>query len=486
MSYIGRGIDQIDNISTLDNLSFSGSTATFNLTQNSVAFVPVSADALQIQIDGVIQSGNYTVSGSTVTFDFTPSGSSVCNGIKHFGVGVLTTVSDGAVTEAKIGSGAVTSSKIASGVIPSFRPNAIPLAYNGNMEVAQYGTSATGLTNGSSGYKTVDRWKWHENGSPSSAWTMTQETLTSGNAYANGFNNALKIDCTTAQGSLGSGDTLHIEQRFEKQDLGAFKKGTANAQKFTFGFWVKATKTGTNIIELQDQGNDRAVSATYTISTTDTWEHKVVSFPADTTGNFGTGNDLGLIIRFYIYAGSDYQSSSLQTAWGSSNGTKRANGQVNNADSTSNNWHLTGVQLEVGEYTSSTLPPFQHESFGDNLRRCYRYYQVPVHNKDHQGTTEEYGAFNTGVYSSNTYFRVPRPLGVEMRVNPSLVSSSGTNYFFILSEVNDNINDLTLHNDSNFKTVWVYNNDEAGSTAGQAGILMANNTSAYIAFDAEL
>jgi len=260
--------------------------------------------------------------------------------------------------------------------IPTLRPNAIPLAYNGNMEVAQRGTSITGLTNGSSGYHTLDRWKWHENGSPSSAWTMTQEALTSGNAYADGFNNALKIDCTTAQGSLGSGDTLHIEQRFEKQDLGAFKKGTANAQKFTFGFWVKATKTGTNIVELQDQGNDRAVSATYTISTTNTWEHKVVTFPADTTGNFGTGNGLGLILRFYIFAGSDYQSSSLQTAWGSSNGTKRANGQVNNADSTSNNWHLTGVQLEVGEYTSSTLPPFQHESFGDNLLRCQRYFQT--------------------------------------------------------------------------------------------------------------
>ena len=97
MSYIGRGIDQIDNISTLDNLSFNGSSATFNLTQNSVAFVPVSADALQIQIDGVIQSNNYTVSGSTVTFDFTPSGSSVCNGIRHFGVGLLTQPSTGSV-----------------------------------------------------------------------------------------------------------------------------------------------------------------------------------------------------------------------------------------------------------------------------------------------------------------------------------------------------------------------------------------------------
>jgi len=103
MSYIGRGIDQIDNISTLDNLSFSGSTATYNLTQNSVAFVPVSADALQIQIDGVIQANNFTISGSSLTFDFVPSASSVCNSVKHFGVGLLTQPSDGSVNIAQLG-----------------------------------------------------------------------------------------------------------------------------------------------------------------------------------------------------------------------------------------------------------------------------------------------------------------------------------------------------------------------------------------------
>jgi len=112
MSYIGRSVDAIDNISTLDNLSFNGSDATFNLTQNSVAFTPVSADALQIQIDGIIQAGNYTVANATVTFDFTPSGSSVCNSVKHFGVGLLTSVSDGAVTQAKLGAEAVNESKI--------------------------------------------------------------------------------------------------------------------------------------------------------------------------------------------------------------------------------------------------------------------------------------------------------------------------------------------------------------------------------------
>ena len=112
-NYLGRGIDQIDNISTLDNLSFNGSLQTFNLTQNSVAFVPVSADALQIQIDGVIQANNFTISGSTLTFDFVPSGSSVCNSVKHFGVGIITSVSDGAVTNVKLGADSVNGSKIA-------------------------------------------------------------------------------------------------------------------------------------------------------------------------------------------------------------------------------------------------------------------------------------------------------------------------------------------------------------------------------------
>ena len=144
--YIGRNIDSINNISTLDNLSFNGSDTTFNLTQNSVAFVPVSADALQIQIDGVIQSGNYTVSGSTVTFDFTPSGSSVCNGIKHFGVGVLTSVSDGAVTSAKLGNNSVgiTQLNVSDG------SNGQALTTNGSGTLAFSSVGVSGISSSSS------------------------------------------------------------------------------------------------------------------------------------------------------------------------------------------------------------------------------------------------------------------------------------------------------------------------------------------------
>jgi hypothetical protein len=36
--------------------------------------------------------------------------------------------------------------------------------------------------------------------------------------------------------------------------------------------------------------------------------------------------------------------------------------------------YITGVQAELGEFDTTTIPPFQHESVGDNLARCQRYF----------------------------------------------------------------------------------------------------------------
>jgi len=250
------------------------------------------------------------------------------------------------------------------------RPNAKPLIINGNCAISQRSTSVTGITGG--GYNTCDRW----NLSISSAgtWTQTQESLTSGDAHADGFSKSLKMDNTTADGSLGSGDYNQITYKFEGQDLQLLKKGTANAEKVTVGFWIKATKTGTNILEFYDNTNTRQVSQSYTVSSADTWEYKVVNFPADTTGALTNDNAQQSVLVFWLGAGSNFSSGTLNTSWASSTNANRAVGQVNNSDSTSNNWEITGVQLEVGEYTSATIPPFQHESYEDNLARCQRYF----------------------------------------------------------------------------------------------------------------
>jgi hypothetical protein len=49
----------------------------------------------------------------------------------------------------------------------------------------------------------------------------------------------------------------------------------------------------------------------------------------------------------------------------------RAVGQVNIADSTSNDWYITGVQLEAG----TTASDFEFLPVDVNLARCYRYFQ---------------------------------------------------------------------------------------------------------------
>ena len=362
------------------------------------------------------------------------------------------------------------------------RPLSKPIIINGDCSVSQRGTANTDES--SSGFYRVDR--MNVGLSNCGEFRLSQETLTSGNAYNAGFKKAFRIDCAVADASPASGDIANMTYKLEGNSVQVFKKGTSNAEKYTLAFWVKSNKTGTAQVNLVDGDNSRQVGATYTISSANTWEHKVLNYPADTTGASDNDNNKSLEIEWALDAGSDFTSGAVPSAWESSSNADRSVNDLALQDNTANDWAITGIQLEVGEFSSTTLPPFQFEDFGDNLARCQRYYQKPVYSKDHQGTTEEYSAFNTGTYSADAYFRVARPLGVEMRANPTLVSSSGTNYFFILSGANDDINDVTLHNDSNFKTVWVYNNDEASSTAGQAGILMANNTSAYIAFDAEL
>ena len=355
------------------------------------------------------------------------------------------------------------------------------LFINGDMKIAQRATSASSVN--ATGFHACDRWGYKTNGS-GLVVTMSQDTDV---PTGEGFTTSLKFDVTTADTSTASAERVHFGQTIEAQNLQHLASATSSAKKVTLSFWVKSTITGTYAVAIyKGDQTARLVNATYTVSSANTWEHKVVTFPADTTGAISNGTTYGMQVYWLIVSGSNSQTSALGTTWATYSGGAEGQGGQNLLDSTDNIAYITGVQLEVGQFTSSTLPAFQHESFGDNLARCYRYYQMPVHNKDHQGNNEEYGAFNTGTYSADAYFRAARPLGVEMRANPTLVSSSGTNYFFILSGVNDDINDLTLHNDSNFKTVWVYNNDEASSTAGQAGILMANNLSAYIAFDAEL
>ena len=106
MAYIGRGIENFSQIEVLDLITFTGSVGPYNITKDSVAFVPSTINSLLIEVDGIIQApASYTISGSTITFGVSMPSTSTMNSMIHFGTGLITVPADGTVTTAKFASG---------------------------------------------------------------------------------------------------------------------------------------------------------------------------------------------------------------------------------------------------------------------------------------------------------------------------------------------------------------------------------------------
>ena len=236
---------------------------------------------------------------------------------------------------------------------------------NGDMSIAQRGTSFSSISSGNSNYP-VDRFRTNVN--TAGTWTISQDTTV---PTGQGFAKSFKMDCTTANASLSAGSYIVIQQLVEAQNLQYLKFGTSSAESLTLSFWVRSNKTGTYICEINSSDSNRAFSKSYTIDSADTWEKKTITYPGDTTGVINNDNGVGLEFNFWLAAGSNYSSGSLQTSWSTRTNANMAPGQVNLADSTSNEFYLTGVQLEAGTAASD----FEFLPYDVNFDRCRRYYQ---------------------------------------------------------------------------------------------------------------
>ena len=316
------------------------------------------------------------------------------------------------------------------------------IVINGDMSQSQRSTSVSSITG--SGYNTVDR--WHIVLSSLGTWTQSQSTDV---PTGQGFATSLKFDCTTADASPGSGDFLFLNQKVEGQNIQYLKKGTSSAESTTLSFWVKSNKTGTYICELDDNDNTRNINKSYTISSADTWEKKEITFAGDTTGAFGNDNANSLQIIWWLGAGSNYTSGTLNNAWESTTNANRAVGQVNLADSTSNEWYVTGVQLEVGE----TASDFEFLPVDINLERCQRYYQKLSN--------------GSGPAASSSDSRLFMPFINDMRSSPSLEQdgvvhiSDGYTADFVQSSTGTSI--LA----SNTQTIFIQLLNTTGLTTGR-------------------
>ena len=341
---------------------------------------------------------------------------------------------------------------------------------NGDMSIAQRSTSVSGIDGTESGYKTVDR--MYTEISDAGAWTQSQSTTV---PTAQGFATSLKMDCTTADSTP---TFLSVETHFEGQNLQYLKKGTSSAVSTTLSFWVRSNKTGTYVAELRDYDNNRTISQAYTISSADTWEKKTLTYAGDTSGALGNDNGKSLGVTFFLAVSSTYSSGTLATSWGSRTNANRAVGQVNLADSTSNEWYVTGVQLEAGSVASD----FEFLPVDVNLARCQRYFERTTA----VGASSNYVNFAAGVVQSSGNASYCFLWKTKKRANPTMSSTAASTF------LNENGGSYPAGSSISFGQINTTSAQcdlasSSGLTQGNGALMKSNGTyDAYIDASSEL
>ena len=346
------------------------------------------------------------------------------------------------------------------------------LIINGAMQVAQRGTSATGV-GGSPGYFTVDRFDMYFSGT-AGRLTQSQADVTD----LAGFQHALKLDCTTADTSIASDEVAILQYAIEGQDLQQFKKGYSDAESFTVSFYVKGNASATYTIELQDNDNSRQNTQTFDVTTG--WTRVTKTFAADTTGKFDNDNAASLRIQIYLQAGSTYTSGTFTSnTWATlTNANTVKSDQTMFFDSTDRELFITGLQLEVGENASD----FEHRSYAEEFKLCQRYYQIircTQASQNYLGMLQAYGGVSVFGFVS------PYPDHGILRTRPT-VSQSGN--FSVGQSNSASSASGAMQNLGNSDRGWMTGGWTPGSasfTAGHASVLYWT-TNALLDADAEL
>ena len=352
------------------------------------------------------------------------------------------------------------------------------LAINGAMQVAQRGTSktiSTGNNTNATGVYTVDRMKLGCYVG-SERYTLSQETDA---PTGSGFTKSFKIKTSTADTSANAGTYAQFVYEIEGQDLQHLLKGTSSAKPLTFSFWVKGNTNYTPVAELKDNTNTRINVQTFNV--TSSWTKVTLTYVGDTTGgSIDNDNTSGLSFNVWLKAAAFYSggTSPAQNTWvpQSNQNIRAALLTFDIGASTDNFFQITGLQIEVGDVASS----FEHRSFGDELQRCKRYFQIIADGRDHADEV-----FGTAHAWNTVQAEIPLRWDV-MRAAPALEQGVGTNYYnIVISGSSKYANSWSAYNFTT-RSGLLYNLNFSGLTAGRAYRAKIDNASAYLHLNAEL
>ena len=342
------------------------------------------------------------------------------------------------------------------------------LIINGDMRIAQRGTSTSSITG--SGFHTIDR--FYTTLSSLGTWTHSQDTdVPTGQGFAKSY----KMQCTTADASPSASDYKIWSHKIEAQMLQHLKYGTSSAEKLTVTFWVKSNKTATYILEFQQPDADRISSNAFTIDSADTWEKKTITIDGDTLGTINNDNGSGLELNFWFGAGTTFTSGTLSSTWAAKVSANRCVGISNLADSTSIYINITGLQLEISDGQAT---PFEHRPYDMELARCQRYYYRIASNR-----------IDTGLSINTTQTDGILTFPVTMRTSPTALEQSGTasGYRIWTAAAGNICTSVPVYIDANtYSSTTRFTTGSGTQTAGQVTLFGTVNATDYLAWSAEL
>tara|TARA_Y100000114_G_scaffold98006_1_gene91202 strand:+ start:154 stop:1713 length:1560 start_codon:yes stop_codon:yes gene_type:complete len=297
--------------------------------------------------------------------------------------------------------------------------------------------------------------------------------------HPEGFSNSMKVSPNSTYTPSAS-DNAGFQSYIEGQDLQDLNFGSSNAKSFTVSFYAKSASQNnghqyTFQIRSYPSGGAATRIKNFPFTVTTSWQRFSFTFTGDTGADIANTNGAGFAMLWNLNAGPD-DITSQYTNWTSLGKYMCVTGQSNFLDNTNNEFYLTGVQLEVG----SVATPFEHRSYGEELRLCQRYfYKV----QGDQGERVGIG----GCAVNTTEFRMNVTFPVAMRQVPGISGTGTAQMDAATDSANFNCNNVTIESaPSGIIHSLGLQAVTSGMVGGQGGNLRFRSNGSSLMFSAEI
>jgi hypothetical protein len=378
----------------------------------------------------------------------------------------------------------VVSGTISGGAgLGSFRNRII----NGDMRIAQRGTSFTGVV-GTPVY-TIDRWRSYI---AVGSQNVAQQTLVASDSpYQLGFKNSLRTTIT----SPGASDQLVCSQCIEGYNITDLSWGTSFGTPITISFWFRSNLNAgsvlpiaVRVIPMAGESYANSYVTPFTTVASGAWQYVAATIPPPPNGIATvTTNTVGLKLDIGSYAPS---AGFNFNSWSTTNSICPAAGVTYWVANAGNFVEFTGVQLEKGTVATG----FEFRNYAQELALCQRYYyQITSPTVAVSGASSQYSIFGVGMNYNTTAGDIVIFYPVTMRTAVPTFSSSAANTFqavlpagsAVLTAISGGATDANTP-----QTAKVTYTVASGLVAGNATWIRSNNLTgssvAYIAFSCEL